>query len=44
MILLMKSRENFRMQIHQKFISEIDEYGRVKVKLIREGGKISFTI
>ena len=22
-----------------KFISEIDEYGRVKVKLIREGGK-----
>ena len=27
------------MQIHQNFISEIDEYGRVKVKLIREGGK-----
>ena len=35
----MKSRENFRMQIHQKFISKIDEYGRVKVRLIRDRGK-----
>ena len=35
----MKSRENFPNADTSKFISEIDEYGRVKVKLIREGGK-----
>ena len=38
MILLMKSRENFRMQIHQKS-SKIDEFGRVVVRLIRDRGK-----
>ena len=32
-------KRNFPNADTSKFISEIDEYGRVKVKLIREGGK-----
>ena len=35
----MKSKRKFPNADTSKFISEIDEYGRVKVKLIREGGK-----
>ena len=39
MILLDEIKRKFPNADTSKFISEIDEYGRVKVKLIREGGK-----